>query len=168
MAKEINLFINDTSGKIHVLEKGSTRFSICGALAQGPISTRLFRPAIDLTPENWCAHCIKKILTSVIYGRLHFQPVLDYVLNRPPKKSKKEETVIDSVRTELTFDSEEMTIKVIAGKTAGAKGNFTVQTKMELALGWDKLESFRDLTEELDSVEEVKMTIFSERRPDEV
>jgi hypothetical protein len=163
VTKNIELFINDVSGKVHVLERGSHSFVLCGGRADGPISIRAFRPAIVIAAENWCSHCIKKILMLVLANRLHFRPVLDYVLNRP---AEKKETVIDSVRTELTFDSEEMAIKIIAGKTTGAKGNFTVQTKMELALGWDRLESFKDLTEELDEVEEVKMTIFSERRPD--
>jgi len=166
VVEKIDLFINDTSGKAHIVKEGSTSYALCGAHLQGPRSVlRVVETTPTFTSRDWCSSCIKHVAMGAIAGKQRFRSILDYVLNKRPVKK---ETVIDSVRTELTFDSEEMAIKIIAGKTTGAKGDFTVQTKMELAFGWDKLESFRDLTEELDGVEEVKLTIFSERRPDEV
>lgn len=164
MTEKIDLFINDVSGKVHVMSRASMSYAICGTHSQGVHSVhRLGKKTYDFAPGDWCSSCMKVVMMAALKDDKRALVILNYALNR---SAKKEETVIDSVRTELTFDSEEMAIKIVAGKATGTKGNFTVQTKMELALGWDKLESFRDLAEELDEVEEVKMTIFSERRPD--
>jgi hypothetical protein len=164
VAGKINLFINDKTGKVHVLERGSTSFVLCGGRSDGPISIRPFRPAIDIAAENWCSHCIKKILMLVVAGRLYFRPVLDRVLNKP---AEKKEAVIDSVRTELIFDKHALEIKILAGKTAGAREDFAIQTQMDLTFDWDDIESLRNLAE-IEYAEDVKLTVFSEKRSDEM
>jgi hypothetical protein len=164
MAGKIDLFVNDTTGKVHVLERGSTSFVLCGVRVDGPISIRSFKPDIAIPVKNWCSHCIKRILKSVIAGRLYFQPVLDHALNRPAKKKKTFLAEIDSFRAEISFDDEEMTLKVLAGRSTGAESNFGIKAELELALSWDRLDNIRDITEE---TEEVKLTVFS-MKPEEV
>lgn len=162
MTEKISLFINDRSGKVHIMSRNSVSYAICGAHSQGRHSLHeLGNKTYDFTPRDWCSKCIEHVAMEAISGSKRHQFVLDHALNRP---AKKEETVIDSVRAELSFDDEELTLKVLAGRSTGARDNFGIKAELELALSWDQLDNIRDLTE---NAEEVKMTVFS-MKPDDV
>ncbi len=159
MATKINLFVNDKSGKVHVLGRGSVTYTICGERAHGPMSVHEFSPRknYDFGRHDWCSRCIKIIAMSIIKGHAAecFQPVLNYAFNKKSKKVKETEESYNALRAEFTFDSEEMVVALIAGVTVGDSDSLRVLVKKEIKIGWDRIESLRDLTEDAKYVEMV-------------
>jgi hypothetical protein len=162
VTEKIDLFINDVSGKVHVMSRASMSYAICGTHSQGVHSVhRLGKKTYDFAPGDWCSSCMKVVVMAALKGDKRALVILNYALNR---SAKKEETGIDSFRAEISFDDEEMTLKVLAGRSTGARDNFDIKAELELALSWDRLDDIRDLTEE---TEEVRLTVFS-MKPQEV
>lgn len=164
MATKVFLLINSKNKKVHIQNIGLG--ALCGAVESYKLYDKMaFGPGWSPAKRpNWCTKCIAKMVADLAKrnGAGILRPLMDYVLNMPAKKKEKKEGVIDSVRTELTFDDEGMIIKVLTGKSTGARGNFAVKVGMELVLDWNKLNEIRELTEEM---EEVKLTIFKAREP---
>jgi len=162
---KIYLLFHGVSGKVHIEAYGiGARLhseTLCGDMVVKQYDKMAFAPVWKPSKHpDWCSKCITKMVTRLIKskGTGLLRPLMDYVLNMPIKEKEKKEETIDSFRAELTFDDEEMEIKVLAGKSTGARGNFVRESDMKLTLSWDQLDSIRDLTED---TEEVKMTIFS-------
>jgi len=168
---KIYLLLHHISGKVHIEAYGiGARLhneTLCADMVLKQYDRTAFLSIWKPSKHpDWCSKCITKMVTRLVKskGTGLLRPLMDYVLNTPVKKKEKEESVIDSFRAELSFDDEEMTLKVLAGRSTGTRGNFDIKAELELALDWDQLDNFRDLTE---TTEEVKMTVFS-MKPEEV
>ncbi len=153
MATELKLFINDTNGKVHIIEQRAE--TLCGALTQGPMSIHMFNQYKKdvFIPKDWCRKCLTDVVFMIIRnGQSRFLPILDYAMSRTPKQTRKKDESIDAIRLDLSFDDEEMTIRALAGKSIGARDSFSIKVKKEVTLGWDRLDELRNMTEEAEHV----------------
>ena len=156
MTTELKLFINDTSGKVHIIEQRTD--TLCGTLTQGPSSIHPFNPngGNNFKPHNWCTKCLIDVVMRIITnGDSRFEPVLSYAMSKSPKKVKKteEDKSHNALRAELTFNDEEMEIALIAGVTVGNRDTLRVLVKKKITLDWERLDHIRDLTEDAKYVE---------------
>ncbi len=169
MVTKIHVTVHNKSRTNHVYRTGmGIQDQLCGAKI--PLNERrvfTFDKKDDFGPqEKWCNRCIGIIADEVRRGILDRLPILEYVWGMSITKKKKSEEM-DSIRTQLTIDSEELEIKIIAGVSTGARGNFSGKVEKTIVFDWDKLDSMKELAEETEGVEEIKITVFAEKEPEE-
>ncbi len=149
MGTIIYLLIHKGTNKVHIkrIGLGAAQYTLCGSEAYGLYGKMIFSPAWSPSKHpDWCTKCIAKMAIDLARkGTGLLRPVMDYVLNVPVKKKEKKEKVIDAINTQLTFDSEEMEIKVTAGKSTGVRGSFAIKVEKTIVLRWDRLEELRHL-----------------------
>lgn len=154
----INLCIHKRTKKIHVGTHNDQ--ALCGTYVSQEMAQFGFDAAKTYgRPSDWCKGCVQSIMTGMLtHDQSKFTAVIAHILNLPANKHKEEP--IDAIRTEIIFDDESMKIKMIAGRSTGARDSIAVGVRHKIEFDWSRLESIRDIVSE-DSASHVTFAFHS-------